>query len=248
MADDHNKPTKRPRPPKTLDIPATGPQSEDLPFDPDNTPEIHPKLDGAIDDEETAHVAPQVRQTMDLPLVLPQEGPAWVIPGPSQEGDPHENDPRRIVLRTRPKGKLASEITIELYAQLSASLAYRPKDESEILEAEDVVPSEYGRAKRHWNHMMNGAAKNGEEELLIAFDRAYVARLDEERGKPYELADYARFDAAAEMGRDDHVLRQQKVPSAAKMILRRHWLRSIMAEETLLQSYYEEVDKARASG
>lgn len=248
MADDPNKPTKRPRPPKTLDIPASGPRNEDLPFDPDNTPEIHPKVGDAIHDEETAHVEPHVRQTMDLPLVLPQEGPAWVIPATTQERAPHEDDPRRIVFRTRPKGKPASEITIELYAQLNASLDYRPRDESEILDAADVAPPEYRRAKRHWDQMMKGAAKNGEEELLIAFDRAYVARLDEERGKPYELTDYARFDAATEMGRDEHMLREQKVPVAAKMILRRHWLRSIMAEESQLRSYYEEVDKARASG
>lgn len=237
-------------------IPAAPPPSTELPFKEDGSSRPPPPTDDRfeIEDEQTEVHEPlnPARETAAMPIIrVPELGPAWTQhPSPPPPDNEHTADleggkPSVAIPLPPSQGRKAAEIDLEAYAMLRASLDTRPDDTSDILEEADVHPNEWAKARERWEGQLALSARTGNEELMLRFDRAYIAQLDEERGEPYQLRDYAAFDAATETGTGEAKLREQRMPEAAKMPLRRHWLRALMADENLRSRYYEEVDAAR---
>ncbi len=69
----------------------------------------------------------------------------------------------------------------------------------------------------------------GKTDLLRAWDAAYVAQLEVERG-PIEVAEYARLVVASEQGRIKDVLAELSLPLAAKVRIERIWLRKTLED------------------
>jgi len=204
-------------------------------------------------DEDTSPATPYPRGTSAIPAIrAPDLTPSWAVThhqegrsGSAQEGDETTDGPAQNEAPPRAPRRAPDEVELEEYAAITSSLDHRPRERDDILEQANLDGQGYAAAKRRWRAAISMTARQGDDALMRRFDRAYVARLDEERDAPFELSDYARFDAATEMGRGEMELADQGIPMAAKMILRRHWLRRIMAEEATQRRYYEEVDRAR---
>jgi len=256
---DHPKsdgPIQRPRPHRTLAIDGAPPSAE-LPFESnDGASSVPPpSIESDIDDEDTfiKSTPDEARMTAAMPAIRgPDLTPNWAqnpsgFPPDEETLSRAEDDgrPTFVIKVPRPGRRREQEIDLETYAGLRATLDCRPHDEPEVLEAADLRRDEWTRTKDRWETLLAATARQGDETHLSRFDRAYVARIDDERGELYGLVDFAQFEAAAEAGQGDAKLEEQRVPSAAKMPLRRQWLRAIMADDLLRSRYYAEVDKAR---
>lgn len=205
-----------------------------------------------IVDEDTSPATPYPRMTAAIPAIrAPDLTPSWASHAEPNPGTDHRLDessdvePPQTERTAAPSHRSPDDVELEEYAAITASLDCRPDERDTILEQANIDEQGFTTTKRRWRSAISMTARQGDDTLMARFDSAYVARLDEERERPYELSDYARFGAASEMGRGDMELADQGVPIAAKMILRRHWLRRIMAEESTQRRYYDEVDRAR---
>jgi hypothetical protein len=121
---------------------------------------------------------------------------------------------------------------IERCARIAARLARRPRDAHEILAAEELAPERWEALRSRWAAEMRREARRGRKALLGAYDAAYVAALEEERG-PIGAEDYARLIVAGERGRADALLRRMGLPRGAMMRIRRVWLARMVQDRAV---------------
>ncbi|MEM9874232.1 MAG: hypothetical protein AAF928_05015 [Myxococcota bacterium] len=235
---------------KIPQVPASAPLpfSPPKPGSPPPRPSAPPPTSERVFDEETSDLN-EPRATAAMPIIrVPDLSPGWVHPqAGSEDGAPvAAPTTQAIELPLVPAPRRRPEVTsLETYAALRAMLDHRPADRENILRDADLEHPEWEAVEAHWTEELQRSARRGEDAQLVTFDRAYVAQLDRERDQPYELKDYAALDAATEQGRADEKLKAQSVPAAAKMILRRHWLRAIMESDAVRDRYYAELDRSR---
>jgi hypothetical protein len=135
-------------------------------------------------------------------------------PAPPPEPPPPPEEEEGLPLAAHP---------IERCAALAASLARRPGERAAILAEHALVEARSAALRDHWAEAIRQEARRGRTALLEAYDQAYVARLEEERG-PITAEEYARLVVAGERGSADEALAALSLPRGALMRLNRVWL------------------------
>jgi hypothetical protein len=90
--------------------------------------------------------------------------------------------------------------SIQRCAEIAASCAIRPADTAAILQENGLSEDAWDAFENRWAQVLRKDAAQGDAERLGAYDRAYVARLEEERG-PITAEAYARLALAHERDR-----------------------------------------------
>jgi hypothetical protein len=90
--------------------------------------------------------------------------------------------------------------SIERCAEIAASCALRAADTAAILRENGLSEDAWDALEYRWAQALRQDAAQGHTERLAAYDRAYVARLEEERG-PITPEAYARVALAHERDR-----------------------------------------------
>ena len=102
-------------------------------------------------------------------------------------------------------------------------MARRPDDRATILEAEELTESQWQEQHARWLGEIHDEIDRGKKKLLSAYDAAYVAELEKERG-PIAAGEYARLSVAAERGKIAAALKDLGLPEDAMVRIRRVWL------------------------
>jgi hypothetical protein len=169
----------------------------------------------------------EVTPPTGLAVAVPLLAPAPVEPAPTPEPSPRE------------------DLTLARTASVAASIARRPADRAQILEAAEIPSDAWGDAERRWNEAILDETRRGKRALLDAYDAAYVGRLEEERG-PIQIAEYARLVAAGERGTAADALAELGLPRAAAMRIERVWLKKVLGDATFAKAVAKAVKTARS--
>jgi len=132
---------------------------------------------------------------------------------------------------------------IERCASIAASIARRKADKLAILERHELAPELWAELDRHWTEAIQRDAQRGKSSLLRAYDEAYVAQLEAERG-PISVEEYARLTVAAERGVEPQTLAELDVPRGAVLRLRRIWLEKTAESPALARRVREAIEGA----
>ncbi|MCC6552490.1 MAG: hypothetical protein IT372_05630, partial [Polyangiaceae bacterium] len=143
-----------------------------------------------------------------------------------------------------PPAPSSPEVPIAQCAAIAASLAMRPQDAPRVLHEEELTPERWEAAERRWAAEIQKELTRGKAALLRAYDDAYVARLEEERG-PLQVEEYAALVVAAERGVGEAALAELRLPRGAAMRIERVWLDRIAADPALAKAVRAAVDAAR---
>ena len=135
-------------------------------------------------------------------------------------------------------------IPVEQCGAIAASLARRPDDAAKILEENKLKEKRWKAIDAYWAEQIRDETGHGKARLLRAYDTAYVARLEEERG-PIEVDEYARLVVAAERGQAGPVLRELSLPTGAMVRIERVFLRRIVDRPALGERVRKAVEAAR---
>jgi hypothetical protein len=176
-----------------------------------------------------------------LPFAAPAISPAPAIPIASPAAPPAiAPEPIRAVAAEIPApappapagASPITEIPIERCAAIAASIARRRADTARILEASALDVTTWAALSRRWKEAIRAETARGKTKLLRAYDAAYVARLEEERGQ-VSVDEYARLVIAAERGEAEDALEALSLPRGAMMRIERVWLARIAADPAL---------------
>jgi hypothetical protein len=122
--------------------------------------------------------SPEVAAPPVTPAAPPRPAPS---PAPWTPGSPPDRFP------------------LERCAAIAASVARSPNDTAKILEANDLTEDDWDAIEHHWSQVLKREAEEHEDAKQAAYDRAYVLRLEQERG-PITPEEYARLALAHERG------------------------------------------------
>lgn len=95
--------------------------------------------------------------------------------------------------------------------------------------------------ERRWAEAIREAAARGKTSLLRAYDQAYVAQLEADRGA-ITVKEYARLVVAAERGTETEALAELGLPRGAMLRVQRVWMKKMSA---LGRQVREAVEAAR---
>lgn len=137
-----------------------------------------------------------------------------------------------------------AEFPIERCAAITAAMARRRAESARILEAHDLTSCRWATIEQYWSEAIRKETAKGKRALLMAFDAAYVAQLEKERG-PIQVEEYARLVVAAERGNTDEILADLTLPRGALMRIERVWLEKISDDAGLAGSVTRAVEVAR---
>ncbi|MBI4704653.1 MAG: DUF2169 domain-containing protein, partial [Deltaproteobacteria bacterium] len=146
-----------------------------------------------------------------------------------------------------PAGEPAAVVDLlsaEQCGAIAASLARRPDEAADILKESKLGPEAWKTIEAHWAEQIRDETGRGKARLLRAYDTAYVARLEEERGT-IEVEQYARLVVAAERGQAAEVLRELSLPSGALVRIERVFLRRLVERPGLGERVRKAVEAAR---
>lgn len=133
---------------------------------------------------------------------------------------------------------------LERAAAIAASIARRRSETAKILEENDLTAPDWAAHEQRWNEEIIAELKRGKTDLLHAFDRAYVARLEEERGT-IRVEEYARLVIAAERGTLSEILAELTLPRGGMIRIERIWLAKLDDDAELGRSVRREIELAR---
>ncbi len=137
-----------------------------------------------------------------------------------------------------------ADFPLERCAAISASIARRRADTARILETHELDPAAWAALKRRWDDAIAEETGRGKTGLLAAFDGAYVAQLERERG-PILAGEYGRLVVAAERGALPETLAALDLPRGAMMRIERVWLSRVAEDPALEKASREAVRSAR---
>ncbi|MBK8256695.1 MAG: hypothetical protein IPK82_28995 [Polyangiaceae bacterium] len=112
---------------------------------------------------------------------------------------------------------------IDKCARIAASIARTREKESSILQAHELRQDVWERLKTHYAAEIKKETERGKTAQLRAYDAAYVAQLEEERG-PIAVEEYARLVVAAERGTAPETLSALSLPDGAMLRIQRVWM------------------------
>jgi hypothetical protein len=133
---------------------------------------------------------------------------------------------------------------IEQCAAIAASIARRKPDTALILKEHKVTPSDWAAVERYWSDAIRKETDRGKTALLAAYDAAYVAQLERERG-PITVEEYARLVVAAERGGIGDALAELKLPRGAMLKIERVWLAKVAEDSALAGAVRRAIEAAR---
>ncbi len=120
-------------------------------------------------------------------------------------------------------------------ARIAASIARRKPEAAAILGDHELAADVWSALEKHWAAALSEEAQRGKTALLRAYDEAYVARLEEERGA-ITPSEYARLVISVERGQTDIVLAELTLPRGAILRIQRVWLAKIAADAAFNKS------------
>ena len=124
------------------------------------------------------------------------------------------------------------ENSIEVCATVAARIAHRPAKRDDLLEAEKLTLDEWNEHHDRWQGLVHDEVDRGKKNLLSAYDTAYVAALEDGRGR-IAPAEYARLAVAAERGKIVSALKDLDLPVDAMPRIRRVWLARMVKDQRL---------------
>ncbi|MDI1433363.1 DUF2169 family type VI secretion system accessory protein [Polyangium sorediatum] len=196
----------------------------------------------ALDDPETvdapAMIGPLATAEMAARVAPPPLPPP---PEPLPPDPPAAEAPKAPPAPALP----LDDYPIERCAKITASIARRRDERAEILEAEELDLARYTDLERHWADAIRAESERGKTRLLKAFDAAYVARLEEERG-PITPAEYARLVVAGERGHAERTLAELGLPRASMLRIEREMLARTSADPSLGERLRHAIEAERA--
>ncbi len=157
-------------------------------------------------------------------LVLLSLGPTSSPPFPIAEARaPSSRPPRTDSLPFRSPGE---DYDLETCARVGAERSWRG--------AGGYVPVTHdhtavARSDRYWTECASAQAMEGEADLLQAYDRAFVSRLEELRG-PLTAEDFAIAVGSSRPGEEPRLLALGQ-PALARVV--REWMRRLAADPAL---------------
>jgi hypothetical protein len=121
-----------------------------------------------------------------------------------------------------------SDLPVDLYpvdrcGRIAASLGLHPAERTRVLAAHGLDETTWARLETFFAKVMFDEEARRKNAHLRAYDTAYVAQLEEERG-PITVEEHARLVVAVERDRVDDALRELGLPAEATMRIRRVWL------------------------
>ncbi|AKT36333.1 DUF2169 family type VI secretion system accessory protein [Chondromyces crocatus] len=164
----------------------------------------------------------------DAPVATPQAEPVPPLAPPP---------PRKLDVPPSTPGTSAEPLPLDAYpiercARIAARRALRPPDQSAILQAESLSENTWEALHGHWLQQLEVAPQRRRKTLLSAYDSAYVAQLEAERG-PITVEEHAQLAVAAERGDTARALQELGLPLEVLMRLRRVWIAKIAADQAL---------------
>ena len=176
----------------------------------------------------------------DLPPAPPMIGPLAKL---GMESPPEGS-------RSEAKGAAPAlkveEVTVETCGAIAASLARRKDDAPRILEERSITAADWKLVEKYWSEAIRKETDRGRMVLLRAYDAAYVAQLEKERG-PITVEEYARLVVASERGGAAPVLEELSMPRGAFMRIERVWLDRVAEDDALAASVRRAILAARMS-
>jgi hypothetical protein len=123
-----------------------------------------------------------------------------------------------VIEKAEEKAMNEADFTVERVARIAASLDLEPELQSDILSANELDEDAWERIEGAHDDALRSALAAGDSSRLEAYDAAYLARIEEERGE-ISLADYGSIVAAARSGSTASRLAELEIPEAAEMVL-----------------------------
>lgn len=117
-------------------------------------------------------------------------------------------------------------------AQIAASMARRKEERTDILKKNELEKGDWPLLARHWRDFIKSELEVGKTAPLDAYDDAYVAQLEVERG-PIEPDQYVRLCVQAERGKQADTLAELDLPKGSFQRIQRVWLRKIATDKSL---------------
>ena len=96
-------------------------------------------------------------------------------------------------------------------------MAMRPGDRSAILQSQQLDAPTWEALEKHWLAAIRAGFNNGDPGLLHAYDAAFVASLERQRGGPITRAEHASIAAGRGRGRSASALAALGLPTCAAM-------------------------------
>ncbi|KYF69906.1 DUF2169 family type VI secretion system accessory protein [Sorangium cellulosum] len=170
-------------------------------------------------------------------------------PEPQEPQEPQEPAPPTQMPAPTPPADLREptieEVSVEACAALDASLALRPHEKDRILREGRLDEPAWARLRAAWAAEIKRALRRGRNELLRAYDAAYVAQLERERG-PISADELARITVGAERGDLAAALRDVALPEESAIRVQRTWIARIARDAALGDEVRKAVTRARA--
>jgi hypothetical protein len=146
-----------------------------------------------------------------------------------------------VAQKTEPK---TEEVTIETCGAIAASLARRKDEAAKILEERSITAADWKIVEKYWAEAIRKETDRGRTALLKAYDAAYVAQLEKERG-PITVEEYARLVVASERGGAAPVLDELSLPKGSFMRIERVWLERVAEDDALAADVRKAILAAR---
>jgi hypothetical protein len=189
---------------------------------------------------EAAPPAPSPLTEAKPPAPPPLIGPL-ATPGMGATNEPSSSSaastappPSSPAEAAAPPAEAAPALPLERFpiaacARIAASIARRKPETAAILAEQELASDVWAALEKHWAAAMRAESHQGKTALLTAYDEAYVARLEEERGS-ITTREYARLVLSVEREQAEVVLAELGLPRGALLRIQRVWLKKMAAE------------------
>jgi hypothetical protein len=141
-----------------------------------------------------------------------------------------------------------NQLSVARFAELRASIHYRPDEQQDILDRAEIDDSAWEDAEDRWDSRINAGVLRGDLALLHECDQAYYAQLESERGEAIELACYAALELAVERDDVSQELARQRIPEPSFFPVKRRWTTRLLADAELRRALAEALDRLRRGG
>ena len=138
------------------------------------------------------------------------------------------------------------EYPLERCARIAASIARSREKKDEILEGHKLDDARWEPLRTHWLAEIKRETERGKTEKLRAYDAAFVAQLEDERG-PIAVEEYARIVISAERGTTTTTLQELGLPEAATLRIQRVWMNKMGKDPELRRLARSAVEAASES-
>jgi hypothetical protein len=192
---------------------------------------------------------PPLTQVSPPPLPAPMPAPEVDEPGhaaliPIPRDPAPDTRPQDLKLEETRRPSM-EEFPVERFAAVSASLALRPDEKETIFRLNGLTEPGWACLCAAWDAEIKGALRRGRSQKLRAYDAAYVAQLEKERG-PISVDELARITVGTERGNPAEALRDMGLPDGCAIHIQRTWIGRVASDPALGAAVRKAVEKVRA--